>query len=117
MELIDTNILHYRHRSTRYNIDIQDKNISSINALEFLNNIEKVHTNSAKFYIPLNNGLNFHLGILLSKVHKNKPFNKRLSDYITFEFNNDFPSYNLYNNLSVQEVINNRKRELLRASI
>lgn len=117
MELIDTNILHYKHRSTRYNIDIKDKNISSINALEFLNNIEKVHTNSAKFYIPLNSGLNIHFGILISKFHKNRPFNKRLSDITTFEFNNDFPSYNLYNNISVQQIINNQQKDLFKASI
>ena len=117
MELIDTNILYYKHKNSRYNIDIKEKNICSINALEFLKNIEKVHTNSAKYYIPVNNGLNVHFGMLLSKFHKNRAFNKRLSDSITFEFNNDFPSYNLYNNVSVQHIINNKERELLKASI
>lgn len=117
MEIIDTNILYYKFKNPKYQIDIRDKNISSVNALEFLKNIEKVHTNSAKFYIPLNNGLNFHIGILLSKFHKNKALNKRMSDYVTFEFNNDFPSYNLYNNLSVQQVVNNKQSELLKASI
>lgn len=117
MEIIDTNILYYKFKNPKYHIDIQDKNISSVNALEFLKNIEKVHTNSAKFYIPLNNRLNFYFDDLLAKFHKNKAFNKRLSDYVTFEFNNDFPSYNLYNNLSVQQVINNKQKELLKASI
>ncbi|WP_269243076.1 hypothetical protein [Flavobacterium limnophilum] len=117
MEIIDTNILYYKFKNPKYYIDIRDKNISSVNALEFLKNIEKVHTNSAKFYIPLNSGLNFHFGILISKFHKNRAFNKRLSDCVTFEFNNDFPSYNLYNNLSVQQVINNKQNELLKASI
>lgn len=109
--------IFYKFKNPKYYIDIQNKNISSVNALEFLKNIEKVHTNSAKFYIPLNNGLNFHFGVLLSKFQKNKAFNKRLSDYVTFEFNNDFPSYNMYNNLSVQQVINNKQNELLKASI
>ena len=36
---------------------------------------------------------------------------------MTFDFNNDFPSYNLYNNQSVQQVINNKQNELLKASI
>jgi len=117
MDIIDTNILYYKYKNEKYHIDIQNKNISSINALEFLKNIEKVQTNSAKFYIPVNNGLNFHFGLLLSKFHKNKAFNKRLSDYVTFEFNNDFPSYNLYNNLAVQQVINRKQSDLLKASI
>lgn len=117
MELIDTNILYYKHKNAKNNIDIKDKNISSITALEFLKNIEKVHTNSAKFYIPINSGLNVHFGILLSKFHNNRAFNKRLSDSVTFEFNNDFPSYNLYNNISVQQTINQREKELFKASI
>ena len=54
MEIIDTNILYYKFKDSRYHVDIRYKNISSITALEFLKNIEKVHTNSAKFYIPLN---------------------------------------------------------------
>ena len=117
MEIIDTNILYYKYKNSNYKIDISNKHISSINALEFLKNIEKVHTNSAKFYIPIDKGLSFHFSILLSKVHKNKAFNKRLSDYVTFEFNNEFRSYNLYNNLSVQQAINNRQNELLKTSI
>ena len=117
MEIIDTNILYYKFKNSNYKIDISDKHISSINALEFLKNIEKVHTNSAKFYIPIDKGLSFHFSILLSKLHKQKPFNKRFSDYITFEFNNEFPSYNLYNNISIQQAINNRQNELMRASI
>lgn len=117
MEIIDTNILYYKFKNSKYYIDIQDRNISSVNALEFLKNIEKVNTNSAKFYIPLNIGLNFYFVISLSKFHKNRAFSKRLSDYVTFDFNNDFPSYNLYNNQSVQQVINNKQNELLKASI
>jgi hypothetical protein len=117
MEIIDTNILYYKFKRKNYEFDISDKHISSINALEFLKNIEKVHTNSAKYYIPLDRGLSFHFDILLSRLHKDRPFNKRVSDFITFEFNNEFPSYNLYNNLSIQQVINNRLNELLKASI
>ncbi|MDR7131277.1 hypothetical protein J2X69_003638 [Algoriphagus sp. 4150] len=117
MEIIDTNILYYKYTNPKYSIEIEGKKISSINALEFLKNIEKIHTNSAKFYIPLNSGLNFHLAILLSKFHKKRAFNKSLSDYITFEFNNDFPSYNLYNNISIKQVINYKQKELLKASI
>lgn len=117
MEIIDTNILYYKYKNTNYKVDILNKNISSINALEFLNNIEKFQTNSAKYYIPLDKGLGFHLSVWFSKIHKGRPFNKRLSDFITFEFNNEFTSYNLYNNLSVQQVIDNRLNEILKASI
>lgn len=117
MELIDTNILYYKFNNPKYEIDLKGRNVSSINALEFLKNIEKVHTNSAKYYIPLSNGLNIHLGIFLSNFHKKKAFNKKLSDFVTFEFNNDFPSYNLYNNISIQQIINSKHNELLKASI
>jgi hypothetical protein len=117
MEIIDTNVLYYKFKNPNYYIDIKNKNIGSINALEFLKNIEKVHSNSAKFYIPLNNSLRGEPSFFISKLHKNRAFNKRLSDYITFDFNNDFPSYNLYNNLSVQQVINHKQNELLKASI
>jgi hypothetical protein len=117
VEIIDTNILYHKFRRADYAIDILGKSISSINALEFLGNIEKVHTNSAKYYIPIDKGLSFHFGALVAKLHKGRPFNKRHSDSITFEFNNEFPSYNLYNNQSVQLLINNKRNELLKASI
>lgn len=117
MELIDTNILYYKYSNKKYNIDINDKFISSINALEFLKNIEKVNTNSAKFYIPFIKGINYHYSLFLSNINRNKAFNKVLSDSVTFDFNNDFPSYNLYNNLSVAQVINEKQGYLLKASI
>lgn len=117
MEIIDTNILYYKFKNSKYPIDIKEKNITSINALEFLKNIEKNRTNSAKYYIPLSNGLKSHLEFLFSKLHRNSPINKRSSDFITFEFNNDFPSYNLYNNTSVKQAINDKRNEVLKASI
>jgi hypothetical protein len=117
MELIDTNILYYKFENPKYKIDVQGKNISSINALEFLRNIEKVHPNSAPYFIPLYKNINHHFSALLAKSHGDKPFNKIHSDYVTFEFNNEFPSYNLYNNLSVQFAVNYRQNELLKASI
>lgn len=117
MEIIDTNILYYKYKKPNYPIEIWDRNISSINALEFLKNIEKVHTNSAKYYLPVINGLSFESQIMLSKIEKNRPYYKHMSDYVTFEFNNDFPSYNLYNNISVQQVINYKQIELFKASI
>lgn len=117
MEIIDTNILYYKFKNPNYYIDIKDKNITSINALEFLKNIEKFHTNSAKFYIPLDPSFRSHFIAILSKYHKNGPFNKRRSDFITFEFNNEFPSYNLYNNLSVQQAVNRKQKDLMKASI
>lgn len=117
MEIIDTNALSYKFSNANYSINIDNKFISSINALEFLKNIEKTRSNSAKYYIPLDtaNRLNytpFSLG-----EHRKRPLSKANSDSILFQFNNEFPSYSLYNNLSVQNVINDKRSELLKASI
>jgi hypothetical protein len=51
---IDTNILYYKFDDKAYPVDIVKGNIVSVNALEFLKNIEKVHNNRAKYYVPAN---------------------------------------------------------------
>lgn len=115
MRIIDTNILYYKHKNPNYNVSLADSHITSINALEFLKNIEKVHTNRAKYYIPRISPI--HLGILSSKFHDNRPFNKKLSDSIIFDFKQDFESYVFYNNHTVSMSINENIRELFYASI
>jgi hypothetical protein len=116
---LDTNILYYKHQGKNIDIDIKGKSIISINALEFLKNIEKKHHNKAKYHIPfITNHLHQRV---LTRMHKsrgqNHPFNKRLSDSIIFDFSQDFESYSLYNNKSVSEVINNHGKELFYSSI
>ena len=39
MEIKYTNILYYKFNNSKYYIDIRDKNISSVNSLEFIKNI------------------------------------------------------------------------------
>lgn len=115
MRIIDTNILYYKHQNPKYIISLSNGFITSINALEFLKNIEKKHTNRAKYYIPLISQI--HLGTLANKFHKNRPFNKRLSDNIAFDFKRDFESYVLYNNHSICKCINENSKELFYPSI
>jgi predicted nucleic acid-binding protein len=117
MEIIDTNILSYKFKNTNYQISLDDKHISSINALEFLKNIEKIRSNSAKYYIPLDKTGRFNSMFDSMGAHSGRPFNKTSSDSILFQFNNEFSSYNLYNNLSMQNAINDKRSELLKASI
>ncbi len=117
MKIIDTNILYYKHKDADYKIEIEDNFITSVNALEFLRNIEKEHSSKAKYYIPLLKKA-VHLEMTaIAKFHKNRPFNKRMSDAISFSFKGDFDDYMFYNNLSVADVINNRKQQLFNSSI
>jgi hypothetical protein len=116
---LDTNILYYKHQGQNLNLNIKGKSITSINALEFLKNIEKKHHNKAKYHIPF---ITNHIHqIAIARMHKSikksHPFNKRLSDSIIFDFSQDFESYSLYNNKSVSEVINNKRKELFYSSI
>ena len=115
MRIIDTNILYYKHKDPKYKVSIENDFITSVNALEFLKNIEKVHTNKAKYYIPLLNPV--HFGVLMDKDLKNRSYNKRLSDSITFDFKGDFESYVFYNNYSVSLSINENAQELFNSSI
>jgi|GEM_PF-953291 len=97
----------------------EEKNISpfkivSITALEFLENIEKVHSKRAKYYIPSKNKINLDL-IRHSQIEK--PWRNDHSDSIIFNFNQDFESYELYNNDSVSEVINQRLFQVFESAI
>lgn len=113
MRIIDTNILYYKHKNFNYNISLENSFITSVNALEFLKNIEKVHTNKAKYYIPILNSI--HYGVLANKM--DHPFNKRLSDSIIFDFKQDFESYTFYNNQSICIAINEKAKDLFNSSI
>lgn len=117
---LDTNILYYAHSGIKHDIKIEEQNITSINALEFLKNIEKVHTNRAKYHIPRTSSIYHHREILGAKEYfkkRNHPINKRLSEYVIFDFSKDFESYALYNNESISQVINNKYHELFYLSI
>jgi hypothetical protein len=52
-----------------------------------------------------------------SKNHTSKPFNRRSSDSIQFDFKSEYESYVLYNNLSISDAINNGKQPLFNSSI
>lgn len=117
---LDTNILYYTFSGRNLNIDFYGKNITSINSLEFLKNIEKTHNNKAKYYIPkINSGLHYQMLIGGKEYFKksNHPMNKRLSDCVIFNFAKDYNSYALYNNESISQTVNNKYRELFNFSI
>jgi hypothetical protein len=118
MKIIDTNILihYYKNKDVKNLFWEEENHITSINALEFLNNIEKTQSNKARYYIPIINNL-LHAEIMMLKIHRDHPFNKRLSDGITFDFNGEFESYIFYNNLAICEAINKGKKDLFYAAI
>jgi hypothetical protein len=117
---LDTNILYYTYSGKNLNINFDEKKITSINTLEFLKNIEKIHNNKAKYYIPrINSDIHYQMLLEGKKYFKkrNHPINKRLSDYVIFDFAQDFDSYALYNNESIAQIINNKYRELFYLTI
>lgn len=112
---IDTNILYYKYSKASFVTDVFSKNISSINALEFLRNIEKNHNNKAKYYIPRKRSdLANHLMILSSRFKADHPIRKNFADSISFDFKHDFDSYKLYNNESISTAINNQDVEIFK---
>jgi len=117
---LDTNILYYKFSGKPVNIDLKGKSLTSINALEFLKNIEKEHHNKAKYHIPLllYQSHMFGFSSMQRLMMKDKRlFNKRLSDAIIFDFKQNFESYTLYNNKSIAQVINNNCKDIFLASI
>ncbi len=117
---LDTNILYYAHSGKKIDVDIEGQKITSINALEFLKNIEKTHSNKAKYHIPRTSSHLHCREILGAKDYfkkRNHPISKRLSDYVIFDFAQDFKSYALYNNESISQVINNKYNELFYLTI
>ncbi|MGB5981353.1 MAG: hypothetical protein WBG46_04340 [Nonlabens sp.] len=113
---LDTNILYNKHSGKEKDLNIKRKFITSINALEFLKNIEKKHHNKAKYHIPYTNN-HIHQMQFVRMKKSNYPFSKRYSDSIVFDFSQDFESYTLYNNKSISQVINNKGKELFYSSI
>lgn len=118
MDFIDTNVLYYAYSKNDFEISDEGAIITSINALEFLKNIEKEHNNKAKYYIPSvkSTSLKFDPFFLIAKK-RDHPFGKRYTDFIKFDFKHDFDSYILYNNESIENVINTFNIELFKSSI
>jgi hypothetical protein len=117
---IDTNILYYAYSGKKLDVKIEKQRITSLNALEFLKNIEKAHTNKAKYHIPYAKSIIHCHELLRAKEYlkkRNRPINKRHSDFVMFDFSQEFESYALYNNESVSLVINNKYFELFYLSI
>lgn len=111
---IDTNILYQSYPNKKPDFGTDKYHITSVNALEFLRNIEKEHNNRAKYYIPQVRSETHFLEILRMREYfkkRNHPINKRISDSIIFDFKNDFSSYTFYNNESILAVINNNYKE------
>jgi hypothetical protein len=116
-EIIDTNILYYKFDGKSRDIAISNRIITSVNALEFLNNIEKINHNRAKYHIPLINSVKDMYRFREFAKSENRPFNKKYSDSIKFDFKQDLESYAFYNNEAISNVINNNDEELFNASI
>lgn len=118
MDFIDTNVLYYVYSKNDLKISSEGALITSINALEFLKNIEKEHNNKANYYIPSVKStiLKFDPFFLIAKK-RDHPLGKRYTDFIKFDFNHDFDSYILYNNETIENVINNFNIELFKSSI
>lgn len=117
---LDTNILYYKHSGKKIDINIKGKSITSINALEFLKNIEKKEHNKAKYHIPITfSRMSLMRLVYFGRSFKkmNHPYKKKLADSIIFDFSQDFESYVLYNNKSVSQVINNQAQDLFFSSI
>lgn len=113
---IDTNILYYKFSNKKLPIQIKGRNIVSINALEFLKNIDKEHNNRARYHIPL--ALLGHVLMYREYIkERNRPFPKHVCDSIKFDFKQDFESYALFNNETITNVINSEMKELFRHSI
>ena len=117
MRFIDTNILYYKY-SKSYIDSISGANIVSINAMEFLKNIEKVHQNRSKYYIPNRFGTTtYGIHAEYFKLHGRRPFHSSLSDSMSFEFNQSSYNYVLYNNESIAKAVNGKLIDLYQASI
>ncbi|HEV7382416.1 MAG TPA: hypothetical protein VGN64_21620 [Dyadobacter sp.] len=116
MKFIDTNILYYKY-SKSYVDSISGANIVSINALEFLKNIEKVHQNRSKYYIPCRLGSAHGVPAEYFKLHGRRPFHSSLSDSTSLEFKDNRNNYILYNNESITKAVNQKLIDLYQASI
>lgn len=118
LNFIDTNILYYKYANKKYPVQVKGQNIVSINALEFLRNIEKVHNNRAKYHIPVASvGHIFMHGEFMRAHNRDRPFPKHVSDAIIFDFKQDYDSYALYNNETMTDVVNSKMKELFQLSI
>ena len=118
VKIIDTNFISYKYKRVKEfrAIDIMNAVIPSVVAIEFLNN-QSALSMKANYYIP-----NISSQLVGSErmeflTRRDHPFNKNRSDSISFDFNEDFESFKLYNNFSISNVINENMKELYKASV
>lgn len=112
MEYLDTQIISYSYKGETDWI-VANKHISSIVACEFLMSNSTLN-NQANYYIPIHSDI-IHLRLFRKMDHS---FAKKLSDSILFDFskNNQQPFYQ-FNNQSISNIINNKRKDLLDSSI
>lgn len=110
-KILDTQVISYGFRG-RQNLPLTGMAISSITANEFLL-VQNPNPAQANYYVPLLSRLHFPespdgsaLGNL--RMRREHPFRKTITDQVTFEFNNEFPSIIEYGNVAIALLINER---------
>ena len=112
MEYLDTQIISYSHKGETDWI-VENKHISSIVACEFLMSNSTLN-DQANYYIPVCNDVT-HIRLFRKMDHS---FAKKISDSILFNFSKiDQPPFRQYNNKSISNIINNKRKDLLHSSI
>lgn len=112
MKLLDTQVISYKYKNTR-ELNIENDAIPSIVAIEFLL-IHPPGSNSASYFIPTMKKL--LLGAV-SQVSIDHPFRKHSTDRIIFDFGQLHPSFSLFCNFSISELINQKNRPLFDAAV
>ncbi len=114
--ILDTQVISYAFKKVNLE-DVQNATIPSITANEFLLTQSKLY-NKAQYYIPLPNKLAVNVeDEAIPLPRRDHAFRKEHTDYIVLDFQNEYPSIILFNNLSISEVINRKLRSLFRSSI
>jgi len=119
-KFVDTNILIEKIENRLPDLSLTGCYISSITALEFLNNFEQDRHYCAKYYVPGNNSKIPHFLKARTEntfLRRDHPFSKRLTDSIIFDFKGQFPYYSIFNNESISAAINDKLIDVFRMSI
>lgn len=111
IELLDTQVISYALKG-RQGLSVTGKAISAITANEFLL-VQSENPAQAHYYIPLLSKLHFPESTdgvtpTSTRMRRDHPFSKIITDRVTFEFGNEFPTIMEYGNLAIAMLINKR---------
>ena len=115
MQILDTQIISYSFKET-YDGQVAHQSIASITAKEFLL-VQGTERTKANYYVPLPQRIKSPIDNEADLPKRDHPFSKNVTDQITLEFGQDYPTVIEFGNLAIAEIINLKAKRLFSEAV